>query len=70
MHVQHVIAANIDLEKPSFSIKILKTCNQRETVHKGEMKLPDHLHKGLLYGIILGGEIDFNDYDKDGQQDE
>ena len=34
------------------------------------MKLPDHLHKGLLYSIILGGAIDFNDYDKDGQQDE
>ena len=34
------------------------------------MKLPDFLHRGLLYEIIRRGALDFIENDKDGHQDE
>ena len=32
VHVQHVLAENLDLQKPSLSIKIPNTCNRWETI--------------------------------------
>ena len=64
VRVQNVLAENLDLRKPSFSIKLPNTCNLRETIQKGEMKLPDRLHKGLLDEIINRGALDFIGHDK------
>ena len=56
VHVQHVIAENIDLLRPS------------NFVQKGEMKLSDCLHKGLLVDIIRGVALDFININKDVHQ--
>ena len=68
VHVQHVPAENLDLQKPSSSIKLPDTCNLRETVQKEAMNLTDRLHKGLLDDIIRRGELEFIEYDEDGHQ--
>ena len=52
------------------SIKLTKTCNIRETVRKGAMKLHDRLHTELLDEIIRRGSLDFIKHEKDGHQDE
>ena len=70
VHIQHVLAANLELQKPSLSIKLPNTFNHRENVWKGATKLPDHLHKGQLVEIIHRGALDFIEHDKDGHQDE
>ena len=57
VRIQHVLAANLNFQKLSLSIKITNTCNFRDTTEKGATKLPDRLHKGLLYEIILIGEL-------------
>ena len=67
--VQHVLAANIEVQKTSSSIKFTKTCNCRDTVQKGKTKLPDCLQKGLLDEIIRRGALDFIKHEKEGHQD-
>ena len=52
VRAQYVFADNIDLQKPSSSIKLPITCNLRDTAQNSAMKLPDCLHKGLMYDII------------------
>ena len=37
--IQHFLTANIDLQKPSSSIKPPNTCNRQDTAQKGSMKL-------------------------------
>ena len=66
MFVQHVVAANIDLQKSSLSIKIPNTFNSQETVQEGVMNFPDRLHKGFLDEIIHRGGFEFIKDDKDG----
>ena len=51
-------------------MKLPNTCNRRETVQKGAMKLPYRLHKVLLYYIIRICALDFIEHDKGGHQDE
>ena len=66
MHFHHVLAENIDLQKQYLSIKLPNTFDIRDTVQKGATKLPDYLHKGLLYDIILRGALDFIKHEKYG----
>ena len=64
--VQHFLAANIDLKKPSWSIKLPNTCNRRDKVQKGAMKLPDCLHKSLLDEIMRRSAVYFIEHEKYG----
>ena len=68
--VHHVLAANIDLQKPSLYIKLPNTCNCWETTGKVPMKLPYSLHKGLIDVIIRKGALDFIKNGEDDRQEE
>ena len=70
MYIQHVLAANLELKKPSLSIKLPNTCNHKDTVLKGAMKLPDHLHKCIMNEIVQRGALYSINNDKNGHQDE
>ena len=70
VRVQYFFSEIIDLQKPSSPMKLPNTCNRRETVQKGAMKLPYRLHKVLLYYIIRICALDFIEHDKGGHQDE
>ena len=58
MHIQHVLVENIDLQKPSFSIKTPNTYNLHEILQKGAMNFPDRLHKG--FQMRSYAEVPFN----------
>ena len=67
--VHNILAANLDLQKPSSSIKIPNTCNRRDTAQTVTMKFPDRLHKGLLDEIIRRGALDFVKHDENNHQE-
>ena len=70
MRIQHVHAANTDLQKPSSSIKLPNTCNRPENARKGAILLPDCLNNGLLDNIICIGALEFINNYKDYHQEE
>ena len=69
IRVQHVVAACLDLQKPSDEVKLPSTCNRSEATRKGATRLSDDSHLKILDEINRRDVLDYEEDDDSSDND-
>jgi hypothetical protein len=70
IRVQHVVAADLELQKPSNQIKLPSTCNRREALNKKATRLSDDSHLRILDEINRRDILDYEEDEEEESDDE
>jgi hypothetical protein len=70
LRVQHVVAANLQLEKPSDQVRLRSACNRTEALKKGATRLSDDSHMTILDEIDRRDILDYEEDDGSSSDDD
>jgi hypothetical protein len=70
LRVQHVVAANLQLEKPSDQVRLPSACNRTEALKKGATRLSDDSHMTILDEIDRRDILDYEEDDGSSSDDD